>query len=264
MKEIMITDKQEKKLELLSTGSEGFVYDYNGEIYKKYYDIKSTVAANKTTKIEKINNLNIDFLVKVNNIVLDKRLNPKGYTMEKVDYIYDMYYSLRDKHLSLATKVSYLKQLQEKVKILHKNGITLGDFNMANFLFENKTDNLKFIDIDNYAIDGLKSDIKPDLFEPYFNNKIGDNNEVNFDKFNFALMAIRILAREKMSDFDYHMIKYSRDLKGDYLKDTYIPRLDVDNEIKEYLFHLISEDKNKEYFNNLDKLKSKESFIKVK
>jgi hypothetical protein len=157
-----------------------------------------------------------------------------------------------------------LKQLQEKVKILHKKGITLGDFNMANFLFENKTDNLKFIDIDNYAIDGLKSDIKPDLFEPYFNNKIGDNNEVNFDKFNFALMAIRILAREKMSDFDYHMIKYSRDLKGDYLKDTYIPRLDVDNEIKEYLFHLISEDKNKEYFNNLDKLKSKESFIKVK
>lgn len=264
MKEIMITDKQEKKLELLSTGCEGFVYDYNGEIYKKYYDIKSTTAANKTTKIEKINNLNIDFLVKINCIVLDKRLNPKGYIMEKVNYTHDMYGSLRDKHISMATKVSYLKQLQEKVKILHANGITLGDFNMANFLFDVRTDNLKFIDIDNYAIAGLKSDIKSDLFETYYDDKIGDNNEFNFDKFNFALMAIRILAREKMSDFDYHMLKYKFNQENDYLKDNYIPRLDVDNEIKEYLFHLISDDKNKEYFNNLDKLKSKESFIKVK
>ena len=264
MKEILMKDKEEKKLVKVAAGSEGIIYEYNDEIYKRFYDVEPRIIANKTKKIEKIDNLNIDFLVKANNIVLDKRMNPKGYTMEKINYDHTMYWCLKDDRMSLNTKISYLKQLQEKVKTLHKQGITVGDFNMANFLFENRTDNLKFIDIDNYGIDGLKSDIKPDVLQPYYDNKINDGNDENFDKFSFAIMAIRLLTPQEKNRFEWEMLRLKNGFDRDYLKDVLIPGLDVDKQVKEYLYHIISNDKQKEYFNDLDKLKTKDSFLRMK
>lgn len=264
MNEILIKDRQEGKLERVASGSEGTIFKYNDMLYKRFDNVRPTIKANKIEKVTKLQNLNIDFLVNVDSIVLDQKMNPKGYTMEKINYTQNMYTCLTDEHMSLNTKVLYLKQLQEKIKNLHNKGVTLGDLNMSNFLFDNRTDNLKFIDIDNYAIDGLKSDIKPDVLEPYYDKKINDGNEENFDKFSFAIMAIRLLTPQERNRFEWEMLKVKNGLTKDYLKETLIPALKVDPIVKEYLYHIISNDKQKEYFNDLDKLKSKESFLKVK
>ena len=61
-------------------------------------------------------------------------------------------------YLSFEEKIAYLEELKEKLLVLEEFGILYSDIKDDNFLINSATGELKFCDVDNVQIDGLRVD----------------------------------------------------------------------------------------------------------
>lgn len=240
------------EMTFINSGCEGNVYKYDDYAIKIFLDQEN--IQNKIFKIQKLKNLKIDqfclpidFVIKNNAII--------GYYMNYVKPNNTLFTEFETKKLSLDEKIKYLKIQENLVKKAHQNNIIMCDLNLFNFILDN--DKVYAIDTDNYQIDGLKNDILPDLYAPYYLNHISQDIDENFDKFALTVNFLSYLKK----DFYFEMLYYYRD-SYNYLEE-YVNSLDVDKTLKEFLLHQISQDSNKEYLGDyIDSVSSDKRFIK--
>ena len=166
-----------------------------------------------------------------------------------------LYSEFETKELTLDDKIKYIKMQEELVKKAHQNNIIMCDLNLFNFILNDGK--IYAIDTDNYKVDGLKNDILPDLYAPYYLFNISHNIDENFDKFALTVNFLSYLKK----DFYFELLYYYND-SFNYL-DDYVRSLDIDKRLKEFLLHQISEDPNKEYLgDHIDLVSSNKRFIK--
>lgn len=157
----------EAKRNFLNYGGEGYIYKPDStSIYKIFKTDEKDVLENKLAKIIKLNQLGIDFLT---NPAATLSCNHKfvGYKMNYDEDDMNWFNTF----MTLDEKIKYLKTLKDDLLVLEQHGILYADIKDDNFLINRKTGMLKFCDIDNVQIDGLKVDQSQ-----YISRCIQDNN----------------------------------------------------------------------------------------
>ena len=240
------------EMQFIDSGCEGNVYKYNDYAIKIFLDQEN--IRNKINKIRKLKNIKLDqFCLPIDFIVNNNAII--GYYMDYVRPNYTLYSEFETKELTLDDKIKYIKMQEELVKKAHQNNIIMCDLNLFNFILNDGK--IYAIDTDNYKVDGLKNDILPDLYAPYYLFNISHNIDENFDKFALTVNFLSYLKK----DFYFELLYYYND-SFNYL-DDYVRSLDIDKRLKEFLLHQISEDPNKEYLgDHIDLVSSNKRFIK--
>ena len=106
-----------------------------------------------------------------------------GYTMKAEDYNNFENYLYKNKKI----KIELLKNLRDKLEILNKEGIYIGDFNTSNFGVS-KDGSIKLFDIDNFYVQGLDFNITTPFIDEYKSKCTKIDNIDNYC-FNFFTLA---------------------------------------------------------------------------
>lgn len=137
--------------DFLAQGGEGSVYIKNKIAYKVYNDPKKMIS---TDKIRELSCLKNDNIIKPEEVFYINN-NVSGYTMK---YISDSVSlcriftkSFKDKN-NITSEISFklIKNMQDTVSYIHKNGVLIVDLNEMNFLVDSFFNNVYFIDVDSY------------------------------------------------------------------------------------------------------------------
>jgi hypothetical protein len=261
MEKLILSDKEICNLKELGHGSEGTVFLYD-DLAIKYYNrmqMSTECMENKIGKIERLSEKTLDDFALPKDAIYNSNGELKGYSMKYYKSESDMQDYMLSNNYSLDQKIEKLKKLEKLIKNAHEQGITLVDTHFWNFLLVD--DEIKIVDTDNYKVDNYKHDIEPAYFCRYFRDKISFITDSDIDKFTFGIHIINLLSNGYFyQDFTlaYNTLPY------DYVV-TYITMLDIDPRLRDFLFDLVSNNKEKKYFNEyLDMLSSSESFIKSK
>lgn len=261
MEKLILSDKEIYNLKELGHGSEGTVFLYD-DLAIKYYNrmqMSTECMENKIGKIERLSEKTLDDFALPKDAIYNSNGELKGYSMKYYKSESDMQDYMLSNNYSLDQKIEKLKKLEKLIKNAHEQGITLVDTYFWNFLLVD--DEIKIVDTDNYKVDNYKHDIEPVYFCRYFRDKISFMTDSDIDKFTFGIHIINLLSNGYFyQDFTlaYNTLPY------DYVV-TYITLLDIDPRLRDFLFDLVSNNKEKKYFNeHLEMLSSSESFIKSK
>lgn len=219
---------------LIGCGAEGrvFLLD-NGMACKIFYD--NSQIENKIEKLKLIKDLQLYNIANPNEIVtMNKKI--VGYTMDYILYDDKLSRYLEKDH-PLDYKIEYLKQLEELMKDLHSNNITMVDTMYHNFLISNE--NLFAIDVDNYYVNNLKNNVAPfavyDLYIDNISNKINSD----LDKFSNLIFMLHHLV-ENSFELDTIYNNYN------YLK-KFVNSLVISRNLKELFLEILSDSTNKPY-----------------
>lgn len=129
------------------------------KVYKMYKDyIPRDTVENKTKKIEKISEMNLDYITEPTAILYSNGV-PIGYEMK---------YDENDTNLLLSTlskkeKIYALKKIKDILKYFESKGIIYHDINQGNILINKNNGKIKFCDIDNVTMEGYPGDLYDDL-----------------------------------------------------------------------------------------------------
>lgn len=261
MDRLVLSDKEIKHLKKLGCGSEGTVFLYD-DLALKYYNrmpMNNQCRDNKIGKINELSEMKLEDYALPKDAVYNNKGEFKGYTMNYYKSDTDMHEYISSKNYSLDQKIEKLKYLEKLIKNAHIQGITLVDTHFWNFLLVD--DELKIVDTDNYKVSDFKHDIEPPYYCTYFRDKISYMTDSDIDKFTFGIHIIDLLSNGHF--FQDFMLAYNT-LPYDYVV-TYITVLDIDPRLRDFLLDLVSNKKEKQYFNeHLDLLSSSGSFIKAK
>lgn len=259
--------ENERYNRIIGNGSEGTVYDLGEKALKLFHeDIDFPVLYNKINKLFLLNQININGVVTPIELMVSDNGTPKGYTMEKIDTLTNMYIFTKSITFSLEDKIKKLKQMEELIIKIHENKITLGDMNLFNFLLNVKGE-LFAIDTDNYKIENYNNDIMPSMGFPYYYENISSQINENLDKFLFGIYIIRNLTN--CDDLRLDQVLMDLYPNTNYIE-TYIEALEVNNEVKDMMIELIKKDGKFFYMpSKLDEMlprqyKREKSFIEFK
>ncbi len=206
-KNIISNSRDINELEEFSSGLESIIYLYKDSKYYdrnvllKYfrslkhfveYNINFTVdiMENKRKKIELISNMKC---FKDEIKILDAAYEFgefKGYTMEICPY------RVINPYADTRIVIKYLKIIKEKIELLNKNDIYIGDFNPTNFLVDINDNNISMCDLDNLKIKDLDFDIKHRFVRNFMENC---NKIENIDSYCFNLFTISMLTKYRNS-----------------------------------------------------------------
>jgi hypothetical protein len=153
-KELKIEDADQIK-------KQSFIYNYDeNHIMHIFKDTDSNVLKNKRNKIEAFKEIENMFNIKITSVV-EKNGLTRGYILEKDEnYIPLAGYMKYNKK----KKVNILKNLNEYLKLLHKNNVYYGDITFQNLENLKNTDKIRINNIDDISINGYEFDeITPDM-----------------------------------------------------------------------------------------------------
>ena len=219
---------------LIGCGAEGRVFLLeNGDACKIFYD--GTQIENKIKKLKFIKDLEMYNIANPKEIVtMDKKI--VGYTMDYILYDDKLNRYLESDH-PLDYKIEYLKQLEDLMKELHFNNITMVDTMYHNFLISNE--NLYGIDVDNYYVNGLKNNVAPFAVYDLYIDNVSTKINSDLDKFYNLIFML------------HHLFENSFELETiyknyDYLK-KFVNSLIITKNLKELFLEILSDSVNKPY-----------------
>jgi serine/threonine protein kinase len=137
----------------ISSGGEGSIFASNGMAFKIYTNPKALIPYAKIQELSVITNSNV---IKPEQIILDNRQKPIGYTMKYVSDTYSLCQifpkAFRDRvGLDIDTVLKLIKKMQTTIADIHKiPGMLIVDLNEMNFLVDKKFKDIYFIDVDSY------------------------------------------------------------------------------------------------------------------
>jgi len=140
------------KSNFIASGGEGSIYVKGGKAFKIYTDPKAMIHYSKMQELSAITSPNV---IKPEQMVLDKRQKPVGYTMKHVTNTYALCQlfpkAFRDRTgLDTDAVLKLVQKMQKTVGDIHKVGMLIVDLNEMNFLVDKKFKDLYFIDVDSY------------------------------------------------------------------------------------------------------------------
>ena len=138
--------------EFKAQGGEGAVYVSGGTAYKVYADPAKMIPL---LKIQELSALDSPDIVRPQDVLLDARKTPVGYTMPAVPdslvLCQTFPKAFRERAGLTPDKVVPLVQLLQKgVAFVHSRGILIVDLNEMNFLVDPRFQHVYFIDVDSY------------------------------------------------------------------------------------------------------------------
>ena len=238
-------------LGVFGEGSESIVYlykDKNGNkvAVKKFKDKFTIPTKTEDIPYETLLNKERKLLLLSQSKVIDEDTKPidlyyendkfVAYSMN-IDKLDDMgkYYTSSKK-----TKLELLKKLKNKVELLNKYNIYIGDFNIENFGIR-EDGSIKLRDIDNFSVNGLLFDRPNVLVTNYMNNcsKIDNVDNYSFNYFSLSYL-LSIHQRALTSYLKENGLPYRFDTKENRelleelknINDNYTKKYFIDNQKK--------------------------------
>lgn len=179
----------------VAAGGEGTVCRKGGTAYKIYHDPKKMIAIKKIQELSSLKSF--ANILCPQDIVLDaKTSTPVGFTMpfvDKTDFLcraFNKGYK-QDNGITDQAVVALVKNIQETIKNVHKNGILIVDLNELNLLVDSATyETAYFIDVDSwqtatYKATALMESVRDRFMVP------GQFNE-GTDWFSFAIVSFEV------------------------------------------------------------------------
>jgi hypothetical protein len=140
------------KRDFVAQGGEGSVYARGKVAYKVYEDAKRMIPVGKIQELSALTESNI---IKPEDVILDAKGDPIGYTMRYVTDTYALCQlftrAFKDRNgITPEICLDLIQKMQETIKHIHSKGILVVDVNEMNFLASNDFTEAYFIDVDSY------------------------------------------------------------------------------------------------------------------
>lgn len=195
----------------IKTGAESIVRKSELGLFKDFYPLTShSIKENKRKKLielDKISDIKEYYnkiICLVNNISNEYL---RGYIVKPSNG-----YPLNEVFLLPEQKIDILKKLKKILLTFEKNGIIYEDIHFDNIYYDEKTDKLELIDIDNIEIGEYKKDLETFLLKSYY--WYGGKNRKNGRIYSFNLISYMYLTNN-FSDYDISILnkKFKQDIK---------------------------------------------------
>ncbi len=238
MEKIFITEDELQELNIIGSGKEGTVYEYDEHTAIKIFNSEVTLDS-KMQKITLLHDTPIKLLATIPEKIVNTP-NNSGYSMEyKRDY-----FALSDlSEINNRQKIILLKQAKLVLESFHKeHDIIVGDVRAENILVRD-TD-IVFCDTDNFKI----SDINPELlniYGKYYLRKY-DKYDEGLDIFSFNIMSLIFLFNCSKEDI-VDCILNTEKIENIGIRNTFMRVLNEEKFIKNYIVDdlLLSKTKRK-------------------
>ena len=177
----------------LGAGGEASVYTKNNLAYKIYHSHEKMIPL---TKIEELNQITPKNVLKPQNVVYDANLNiPIGFTMTykrntiPLCKIFTKAFKNK-KNISNDDITNLVKEIQQTISKIHKNGCLIVDLNEMNILASSSIKTPYFIDVDSWQ---TKSHRATALMESIRDRLVKKNSWTELsDWFSFAVIAFQL------------------------------------------------------------------------
>ena len=117
---------------------------------------------------------------------------------------YIKYVDKNGKSLSLSEKIKYLKLLREKIELLNRNDVYIGDYNCDNFLVSSDFSQMQLCDLDNLKVGSHDFDLKHKFVEYYESKFCNGQKRIEeydgLDSYCFNLFTIAFLSDKKNNE----------------------------------------------------------------
>lgn len=176
----------------VGAGGEGEVYVKGSTAYKVYFDPAKMIP---TKKIEELSAITDPRVVRPEQVLLDSRHHPVGYTMRFIKggwalcQLFPRVFRERNK-LTEGMVLELVKKLQEGVGHVHQAKVLLVDLNEMNFMVSKKFDEIYFIDADSYQTEHYPATaLMPSIRD--WKTPLGKFTE-NSDWFSFGIVSFQM------------------------------------------------------------------------
>lgn len=221
--QITLTDRN-----FIAEGGEGKVYGKGSTIYKIYSDINKMIPEGK---IRELSVLTKDNILNPQNIILDNKSRPVGFTMNRVNNstpvckLFNTDYRNRN-GITPEMTLELIENIQETLNFIHTNNIICADLNELNYLVkENDYINPYFIDVDSYKTPSFPAT----AIMPNIRDYSTDEFNSLTDWYSFAIIAFQLFVgihpfKGKHPNFKKNtLMKRMKQNVSVFNKDTRIP-----------------------------------------
>jgi hypothetical protein len=173
-----------------ASGGEGDIYIKGGKAFKIYQDLTKMIP---TSKIDELSALNEPYIIKPENILLDKTNKILGYSMRAVpeSYALAQYFTKSFKQRNKVEPDATFKLVQtfqRGIDFVHSKNNLIVDVNELNFLLDKALDKVYFIDVDSYQTKSFKATALKPCVRDYHTK--GFN--INSDWFSFGILSFQM------------------------------------------------------------------------
>lgn len=176
--------------DFIAQGGEGQIYARGQTAFKVYFDPKKMIPTGKIQELSVLSHKNI---IKPDEIMLDNKNMPVGYTMRFVKDTYALCQlftkAFRTRNnISPDMMLALVRQLQEIVKHIHDKKILIVDLNELNFLSGKDFKDIFAIDVDSYQTHSFPATAIMDSIRDRHNKYFSEGT----DWFSFAITAFQM------------------------------------------------------------------------
>lgn len=174
----------------VSSGGEGDIYAKNNIAYKIYSDRNKMIPTGKIQELSEITDQNV---IRPQDILLDSKANPIGYSMRfvKDNYVLCQLFTkaFRNREGLTHDMVQELvKKLRTMIQHIHSKNILLVDLNEMNFLVNKSFREIYAIDTDSYQTKSFPATAIMDSIIDYHTKGFNQNS----DWFSFGIQAFQL------------------------------------------------------------------------
>jgi len=181
------------KADFLSSGGEGEIFVKNQTAFKIYTDQKKMIPPGKIQELSVISNKNV---IKPEDILLNEKNDPIGYSMRFVKDTYSLCQlfnkSFKDRNNLDNNKVlNLVKNLRSLVQSIHDAKILIVDLNELNFLVSQNFSDIYAIDCDSYETKNFRATAIMDNIRDRHSPNLVFNEGT--DWFSFGIIAFNLI-----------------------------------------------------------------------
>lgn len=176
--------------DFVNQGGEGIIYARGQTAFKVYLDPNAMIPVGKIQELSILTHPNI---IKPEDILLDGKNSPAGYTMRFVKDTYALCQlftkAFRTRNnISPDMMLALVRKLQEIVKHVHDNKMLIVDLNELNFLSSDDFKDIYAIDVDSYQTPSFHATAIMDSIRDRHNKTFSEGT----DWFSFAITAFQM------------------------------------------------------------------------
>ncbi len=201
--------------DFVAQGGQGAVYAKGSLAYKIYADPAGMIP---TAKIQELSALTLPAIIRPQDILLDAKNVPVGYTMTRIKDAVPLCRTFtrawRDRNNLMPDQMlALVRKLQEGVQHVHNQQMLIVDINEMNFLVDKGLSDILFIDVDSYQTPGFKATALMDSVRDRHNTGSGFSRET--DWFSWGIVSFQMFVgihpykgkHVALSDIDARMLQ---------------------------------------------------------